>query len=93
MTMEFEWDEAKSDWTRRERGFGFEEAALIFEGSVQTTLDDRRNYGEERLIAVGEVAGEVLVVVHTDRGSVRRIISARYANRKERMTWQLFAKH
>ncbi len=37
MTMEFEWDEAKSDWTRRERGFGFEEAALIFEGSVQTT--------------------------------------------------------
>jgi uncharacterized DUF497 family protein len=91
MAMEFEWDEAKNEWTRRERGFGFDKAALIFDGPVQTAIDDRRDYGEERLIAIGEVDGDALVVVYTDRGNVRRIISARRANRKERETWQSFA--
>jgi uncharacterized DUF497 family protein len=30
--MEFEWDDAKSERNRRERGFDFATAALIFEG-------------------------------------------------------------
>jgi uncharacterized protein len=89
--MEFEWDEAKSEWTQRLRGFDFAIAARIFEGPVQTIIDDRRNYGEERIIALGEADGMVLVVVYTDRNGVRRIISARRANRKERETWALFA--
>jgi uncharacterized protein len=84
MVMEFEWDEAKSEWTQRQRGFGFDKAALIFDGPVQTVIDDRRDYGEERLIAIGEAEG--------DRGNVRRIISARRANRKERETWRSFAR-
>jgi uncharacterized DUF497 family protein len=90
--MEFEWDKAKSERNRRKRGFGFATAALVLGGPIQTTLDDRRDYGEERIIAIGEIDGEVLVVVYTDRGQVRRIISARRANRKERETWRLFAK-
>ena len=90
--MEFDWDETKSERNRRECGFDFATAALIFDGPVQTTVDDRRDYGEERIIAIGEVDGEVLAVVYTDRGSVRRIISARAANRKERETWRLFAR-
>lgn len=91
--MEFEWDDAKSEWTRRERGIDFAMAARIFEMPVQTTLDDRRDYGEERIIAIGgEVGDMVLVVVYTDRDGVRRIISARQASRKERETWRLFAK-
>jgi uncharacterized DUF497 family protein len=89
--MEFEWDDA-SERNRRERGFDFATAALIFDGPVQTTFDDRRDYSEERVIAIGEINGEVLVVVYTDRGQVRRIISARRANRKERETWRRFAK-
>ena len=76
---------------RRERGFGFDNAVLIFDGPVQTAIDDRRDYGEERLIAIGEADGDVLVVVYTDWGNVRRIISARRANRKERETWRSFA--
>jgi uncharacterized DUF497 family protein len=90
--MEFEWDPAKSERNRRERGFDFATATLIFDGPVQTTFDERRDYGEERIIAIGEVKGEVIMVVYTDRGQVRRIISARRANRKERETWQLFAR-
>jgi uncharacterized protein len=90
--MEFEWDDAKSERNRRERGFDFATAALIFAGPVQTIVDERRDYGEERIIAIGEIDGEVLVLVYADRGQVRRIISARRANRKERETWRLFAK-
>jgi uncharacterized DUF497 family protein len=90
--MEFEWDAAKSERNGRERGLDFATAALIFDGPVQTTLDERRDYGEERMIAIGEVSGQVIVVVYTDRGQVRRIISARRANRKERETWRLFAR-
>ena len=92
MLMQFEWDSAKSEKNLQDRGFGFEFAADIFSGPVQTAMDERRDYGEQRIIAVGEVAGNVLVVVYTDRNDVRRIISARFANRKEREEWQLFAR-
>lgn len=90
--MQFEWDSDKSDRNLRDRGFGFELAADIFSGPVQTAMDERRDYGEQRIIAVGEAAGNILVVVYTDRNNVRRIISARFASRKEREEWRLFAR-
>jgi DNA-binding transcriptional regulator YiaG/uncharacterized DUF497 family protein len=68
MAMDFEWDEAKDEWTRRKRGFGFDKAALMFDRPVQTAIDDRHDYGEQRLIAIGEADGDVLVVVYTDPG-------------------------
>jgi len=46
--------------------------------------DDRQDYGERRVRAIGEVNGVVLHIVFTDRGDVRRIISARVANKRER---------
>lgn len=85
--MLFDWDSAKSERNRQERGFGFDFAALVFEGDTMEWLDDRRDYGEARMRTIGEVNGVVLHVVFTDRGDVRRIISARVANRKERNQW------
>lgn len=90
--MRFEWDSVKSERNLRERGFGFDLAAGIFLGPVQTVIDDRRDYGEQRIIAMGEAAGRVFVVVYTDRNDIRRIVSARFANKKEREEWQLFAR-
>lgn len=89
--MEFEWDELKSEANRLDRGFGFDFAALIFDGPTLEGQDDRKDYGELRIRAIGEVEGFVLVVVYTDREPIRRIISARLANRKERALWQAFA--
>jgi uncharacterized DUF497 family protein len=89
--MQFEWDEAKHEWTRRSRGLGFDVAARIFEGPTFEVPDERRDYGELRMVALGAVEEEVLVVVYTDRSDVRRIISARRANRKERELWRSFA--
>jgi uncharacterized protein len=90
--MLFEWDEAKSRWTLRERGFGFDYAARIF---LQPTLekpDNRQNYGEVRMQGIGQAGKDVLFVVYTDRGNARHIISARLASRKERKLWQSFAE-
>lgn len=89
--MEFEWDELKSEANRIGRGFGFDFATLIFDGPTLEGPDDRKDYGELRTRAIGEVEGFVLVVVYTDQEPVRRIISARLANRKERALWQAFA--
>ncbi len=50
-------------------------------------MDDRADYGETRIKAIGEVDGIVLAVIYTDREDVRWIISARKANRKERALW------
>ena len=85
--MRFEWDQDKGERNQRERGFGFAFAALIFEGETIEWPDDRRDYGEARVRAIGEVDGLVLYVVFTDRGDVRRIISARLASKKERDRW------
>jgi uncharacterized DUF497 family protein len=87
----FEWDEAKSERNRIEQGFGFDAAALVFQGSIVEWCDLRATWGEVRVVAVGSVDGVVLAVVYTDRGEVRRIISARKARRKERELWRSLA--
>jgi hypothetical protein len=81
---DFEWDEAKSERTRRARGFGFAYAARIFEGPVRESDDSRHDYGERRIRALGCIDENIVLVVYTWRGGVRRIISARPAGRKER---------
>ena len=54
-----------------------------------TAIDDRFNYGEERLITLGRTHDGILVVVTTERdeGQVIRIISSRKANKRERRTY------
>ena len=88
--MEFEWDEAKSERNFRERGFGYDAAALIFEGPVIEWCDIREKWSETRIVAVGSTDGKILAVIYTDRGDVRRIISARRARKKECELWQSF---
>src|SRR3954453_2700496 len=54
--MLFEWDEAKSQQTFRDRGFGFDYAAAVFGGLTLERQDMRRDYGETRTQAIGRVA-------------------------------------
>ena len=85
----FEWDEAKNQSNIRKHGVGFATAVRIFEGPVLTALDDTMDYGEIRERSIGLVDGIVaLLVVHTGRDDVRRIISARRANRSERKRYE-----
>jgi uncharacterized protein len=80
----FEWDDRKSERNLRERGFDFEAAKGIFDDEVLEQIDDRHDYGEMRIAAIGQIAGRFLVVIHTWRENRRRIISARPAKEKER---------
>ena len=57
---------------------------FLFDGPTIEHLDDRRKYGETRIRAIGVVGSVTLHCAYTQRGDVRRIISLRYANRKER---------
>lgn len=85
--MEFDWDPPKHERTLWDRGFGFDFAALIFQGETIEQEDTRKDYGEVRMQAIGEAEGIVLMVVYTDRADLRWIISARRANKKERRKW------
>lgn len=81
----FEWDELKNASNLAKHGVGFEEAKMIFEGPVLTSVDSRFDYAERREISIGAIGGLVaVVVVHTERHGSIRIISARLANRNER---------
>lgn len=82
--MVFEWDEAKSAGNAKARGLPFEIAMALFDGPTLEGPDRRQDYGEPRVKAIGSVAGHILVCVYTDRDEVRRIISLRAANRRER---------
>jgi uncharacterized DUF497 family protein len=46
-------------------------------------VDDRRDYGESRMIALAPHGGVLYYVAYVDRGPFRRIISLRHANRRE----------
>ena len=56
-------------------------------------MNNRREHGEARLQAIGRAYDDILSVIYADRGEVRRIISARLANRKERKLWLSFIEH
>lgn len=86
--MLFDWDDAKHRRNIRDRGFGFDFAARIFEGRVVEWHDSRFDYGEERMIAVGVVEGRFLTVVYTDLDDgARRIIASWPSSRWEREQW------
>ena len=64
--MEFEWDEAQSDACLAQHGFDFAFAAGVFaDPTLLVEVDDRRDYGEPRLVTVGRIADLHFTVVFT----------------------------
>jgi hypothetical protein len=86
--MKMEWDEEKCVENLEKHGLSFEDAWQVFSGDTITIPDDRYDYGEERLITLGRLAGRVVVVVHVSRGENTRIISMRKANAREQKIYQ-----
>jgi uncharacterized DUF497 family protein len=81
--VRYEWDEAKNRSNFAKHGVDFKDAEQVFGGSCVTFEDNRFDYGEERLITLGLLAGRVLVIAHAPRNSATRIISMRKAGRRE----------
>jgi uncharacterized protein len=85
--MAFEWDPAKNAANIAKHGIDFGDAARIFEGPTLERPDNRRDYGESRVIAYGMVEDHQIVVVYTIRDGNVRIISARSAHSNERKAY------
>jgi uncharacterized DUF497 family protein len=77
------YDPAKRARTLAERGLDFEDAATVFAGLTVEVEDMRKEYGERRILCFGQLAGRLVVVGYTPRGSVRHVFSMRKANDRE----------
>lgn len=90
MALEFVWDPAKAALNLRKHGISFPEATTTFADPNSHTISDSDHSGaEERLVLLGvSTRARLLIVVHTERGDVIRLISARKATRKERTIYE-----
>ena len=82
--MRVTYDAEKRERTLRERGLDFEDAAVVFAGVTLEVGDTRRDYGEDRIICFGLLAGRMVVVGYTPRGADRHVFSMRKANEREK---------
>lgn len=81
---DFEWDSIKDAANRKKHGISFELAIEAFADPHGVYLvDSLHSIGEERMQYVGQLDGDILVlIVFTERAAIR-IISARKASKKE----------
>jgi uncharacterized DUF497 family protein len=81
----FEWDERRGARNIAKHGVPFEYAARVFLDPLRLdTEDPRRDYSEERRLALGTIEGRLYAVAYTLRGKIIRLISARKANEREK---------
>ena len=83
--MQFEWDEDKNISNLFKHSVDFHQAIEVFSDENKiVSVDDRSDYGEQRIKVVGKSMDLMLSVIYTVRDTNYRIISARSASRKER---------
>ena len=90
MPLRFEWDDRKARTNVTTHGVSFREAGSVLGDPQSVTVPDPlHSEREDRLITIGEsLRGRLLVVAHTERGDVIRIITARRASRRERKQYE-----
>ena len=88
--MRYTWDENKNKANLDRHGITFEDAQRIFEGPTLEKIDDRFDYEEIRIYAIGLVNGLEITVIYADQNNEeRRIISAwRSEPHERRAYWQ-----
>lgn len=83
MIRNFEWDENKKEINLEKHGVDFIDAIEIFNDPDRIEAESSFEK-EKRFLTIGLVSDIVLLVVYTQRGKKRRIISARKASKSER---------
>lgn len=95
--MSYEWDSAKDAANRQKHGFSLAEGiAALNDPNRYFWIDDRFDYGEERIITLGRNRSLILVVVSAEKSrtenneqEIIRIISVRKAIRSEEYWYYL----
>lgn len=87
--MNFIWDKQKNKDNVKKHGFDFADAHYVFDYPLLVSLDERKEYGEERWIGLGLLETRVVVIVFTepDEDSVR-VVSFRKATTGERKRYE-----
>jgi hypothetical protein len=81
--VEISFDPIKNEKNIRERGLSFERAAEFdFEGAT-FLVDDRREYGEVRYIAIGYLDRRLHILCFVSTTTGIRVVSFRKANARE----------
>ena len=90
MAIFFEWDDRKAQSNKKKHGISFEEASTVFGDPLSVTIPDSgHSVEEDRFATIGlSTSDTLIVVVHTDRDDIIRIISARRATRHERRQYE-----
>lgn len=83
MRRKFEWDENKRMINLKRYGIDFIDAIEIFNDSDRIEAESSFQK-EKRSLILGLVNDIILLVVYTQRGKKKRIISARKASKAER---------
>ena len=79
-----EWDDAKAAKNFRDHGVTFDLGVRAFRDPFAIEMiDEREDYGEERINLIGMCEGMILHVTYTERDERIRIISARRAEKHE----------
>lgn len=88
--LEFEWDKGNIDKSYEKRGITPNEAEEVFLDQDILILEDiKHSKEEERFMALGKIfLGNILFLSYTIRKDKIRIISARFANKKERRLYE-----
>ena len=82
--MRITFDPAKRDKALADRGLDFLDAKFVFEGVTLEVEDICKDYGEQRIICYGLLAGRMVVIGYTPRGADRHVFSMRKANEREK---------
>ena len=83
------YDESKRRANLAKHGIDLASVEPIFDHPMLTREDDREDYGEQRLISLGLLDDEAVVLVWTDRDDAgAHIISCRKAERHEKKIYQ-----
>lgn len=83
------FDPNKNERNIRERDLPFQLAAQFEFGSAYVQIDSRRDYGETRYVALGELRSRIHILCFTQTAEGIRVISLRKANDRE---VELYAK-
>ena len=88
--MKVSWDDAKNRANKRNHGVSFEEASELFRSGRDylEIFDEAHSVTEDRFIAIGPILRGLVLVVWTERDEdTIRIISARWATKREQVLY------
>jgi uncharacterized DUF497 family protein len=85
--MKITFGEEKEAANQAKHGVSLSEAEKLEWDDALIWQDTRHDYGEARMVALGAIGERLYCVVYVDRDDVRRIISLRKANNKEKILY------